>query len=267
MGQVEQKVAIVTGGASGIGAACVRTLAREGARVVVADIDELNGRAQAEEVVRGAGDAMFVRLDVTDEANWIETIEAVERRFGRLDIMVANAGICLMAETASMSLVDWRRQNALNLDGAFLSVKHAIPLMQRSGGGSIVLVSSVAGLRGSAGFAGYCASKGGVRLFAKAVAMECCRAGDGIRVNTIHPGVIDTPLWETLPLAGADGQPKNTIDPNRMGRTDAPLGRSGLADEVAAGILFLASDASSYMTASELVIDGGITGGANPRRR
>lgn len=267
MRQVEQKVAIVTGGASGIGAACVRTLAQEGARVVVADIDEHGGRAQAEAIVRGSGDAMFVRLDVTNEANWVETMDAVERRFGRLDIMVANAGMCLMAETVSMSLADWRRQNALNLDGVFLSVKHAIPAMRRSGGGSIVLMSSVAGLRGSAGFAGYCASKGGVRLFAKSVAMECCRAGDAIRVNTVHPGVIDTPLWETLPLESADGKSKNTIDPNRMGRADAPLGRSGLADEVAAGVLFLASDASSYMTASELVIDGGITGGGNPRRR
>lgn len=267
MGQLEGRVAIVTGGASGIGAACVRILAREGAQLVVADIDEPGGLARAEEIDGGAGGAMFIRLDVTDEANWITAMEAVDRHFGRLDIMVANAGMCLMAETVSMSLADWRRQNALNLDGAFLSVKYAIPAMRRSGSGSIVMISSVAGLRGSAGFAGYCASKGGVRLFAKAVAMECCRAGDAIRVNTVHPGVIDTPLWDTLPLAGPDGKPKNAIDPHRMAKADAPLGRSGLADEVAAGVLFLASDASSYMTATELVIDGGITGGANPRRR
>lgn len=265
MRQLEQKVAIVTGGSSGIGAACVRALAREGARVVIADIDEHGGRAQAEAIARSSGDAMFAHLDVTDEANWLEMMGAVEKRFGRLDIMVANAGMCLMADTESMSLADWRRQNALNLDGVFLSVKHAIPAIRRSGGGSIVLMSSVAGLRGSAGFAGYCASKGGVRMFAKAVAMECCRAGDAIRINTVHPGVIDTPLWETLPLRSDDGN--STIDPNRMGKADAPLGRSGLADEVAAGVLFLVSEASSYMTGSELVIDGGITAGANPRRR
>ena len=267
MGQIEGRVAIVTGGASGIGAACVRTLAREGARLAVTDIDEAAGRALAAEIAAQAGDALFVRLDVTDEDSWVAAMDTVDRHFGRLDIMVANAGMCLMADTIAMPLADWRRQNALNLDGAFLSVKYAIPAMRRSGGGSIVIMSSVAGLHGSAGFAGYCASKGGVRMFAKAVAMECCRAGDAIRVNTVHPGVIDTPLWATLPLPSADGKPKTVIDPQRMGKADAPLGRSGLAEEVAEGVLFLASDASSYMTAAELVIDGGITGGAMPRRR
>ena len=188
MGQIDGKVAIVTGGASGIGAACVTTLAREGAKVVVTDLDDTGGQAVVDRISSAGGEAIYLHQDVTLEESWPGIIEATERRFGRLDVMVANAGIGILCKAVEMSLADWRRQTAVNLDGVFLSVKYAVPAMRRAGGGSIIITSSTAGLRGSAGLAGYCATKGGVRLFAKAVAMECAVESDGIRVNTVIPG-------------------------------------------------------------------------------
>src|SRR5271166_5920241 len=262
MGQVEGKVAIVTGGASGIGAACAATLAREGAKVVVTDLDDPGGQAVVEKIVGAGSEAIYLHQDVSLEEGWPGIIEATERRFGRLDVMVANAGIGILCETVEMSLADWRRQTSVNLDGVFLSVKYAIPAMRRAGGGSIIIMSSVAGLRGSAGLAGYCATKGGVRLFAKAVAMECAAAGDGIRVNTVHPGVIDTPIWTKIPSSAGRNLP---IDPHEVAKAGVPLGRAGQAQDIANGVLFLASDASNYTTGAELVIDGGMTGGARPR--
>jgi NAD(P)-dependent dehydrogenase (short-subunit alcohol dehydrogenase family) len=262
MGQVGGKVAIVTGGASGIGAACAATLAREGARVVVSDLDDTRGQAVVNEIVSAGGEATYLHQDVSVEEGWPGIIEATERRFGRLNVMVANAGIGILCKAIDMSLADWRRQTAVNLDGVFLSVKYAVPAMRRAGGGSIIITSSVAGLRGSAGLAGYCATKGGVRLFAKAVAMECAADGDGIRVNTVHPGVIDTPIWTKIQGVAGRNAP---IDPNEVARAGVPLGRVGQAQDIANGVLFLASDASNYVTGAELVIDGGMTGGARPR--
>jgi NAD(P)-dependent dehydrogenase (short-subunit alcohol dehydrogenase family) len=257
MGQVEGKVAIVTGGASGIGAACAETLARAGARVVVSDVDDAGGTALADRITRGGGKAVYRSHDVTSEAGWPALIAAAEA-LGGLHIMVANAGITQSALVVDLSFEEWRRQIAINLDGVFLSVKHAIPAMRRSGGGSIVILSSVAGLRGSVGSSAYCASKGGVRLFAKAVAMECAWARDNIRVNTVHPGIIETPLW---------GKLRTAIDPRTLGRAVVPIGRAGTTQDVANGVLFLSSDASSYMTGTEFVIDGGFNAGAIPPRR
>jgi NAD(P)-dependent dehydrogenase (short-subunit alcohol dehydrogenase family) len=262
MGQVEGKVAIVTGGASGIGAACATTLAREGAKVVVTDLDDAGGQAVVDQICSDGGEAIFLHQDVSLEESWPGVIEATERHFGRLDVMVANAGIGILCRAIEMSLADWRRQTAVNLDGVFLSVKYAVPPMRRSGGGSIIIMSSTAGLRGSAGLAGYCATKGGVRLFAKAVAMECALAGDGIRINTVHPGVIDTPIWAKISASAGSNAP---IDPNEVAGAGVPLGRAGQAQDIANGVLFLASDASSYVTGAELVIDGGMTGGTRPR--
>ena len=222
MRQVEGKVAIVTGGASGIGAACATTLAREGAKVVVTDLDDAGGQGVVDRIASADGNAIFLHQDVSTEESWPNVIEATERCFGRLDVMVANAGIGILCKAVEMSLTDWRRQTAVNLDGVFLSVKYAVPAMRRAGGGSIVITSSVAGLRGSAGLAGYCATKGGVRLFAKAVAMECASEGDGIRVNTVHPGVIDTPIWTKISGSGGRNVP---IDPNEVARAGVPLGR------------------------------------------
>ncbi len=193
---------------------------------------------------------------MTDEAAWPGVVSAAEKRFGHLDILVANAGIGIMGPAIDMSLADWRRQMAVNVDGVFLSVKHCIPAMRRSGGGSIVMLSSVAGLRGSAGLAGYSASKGAVRLFAKSMALECAQARDGIRVNSVHPGIIDTPIWTKLP-PGANAP----LDPRAIAAATVPLGEAGRPEDVADGILFLASDASRHITGSELVIDGGMTAG------
>ena len=153
-----------------------------------------------------------------------------------------------------MSLADWRRQMGVNVDGVFLTVKYGVPLMRRSGGGSVVMMSSVAGIRGSASLAGYSATKGAVRLFAKSIALECAR--DNIRVNSVHPGVIDTPIWTKLPV-GANAP----LDPNLIAAATVPIGKAGQAEDIANGVLFLCSDASGHMTGSELVIDGGMTAG------
>ncbi len=264
MQQLEGKVAFITGGASGIGAACARRLAAEGARVVFSDLDEASGAALAADIVAQGGVARFLRQDVTDEAGWPTVMDAIEEDFGRLDIAVANAGIAVFGPVVSMTLADFRRQNAVNLDGVFLTAKHAIPAMRRSGGGgSLILMSSVAGLRGAANLAGYSASKGAVRLFAKSVAMECAMAGDRIRVNSVHPGIIVTPIWDKAAApAGGLGIP---LDPHELARLGVPLGVAAEPDEIAHGVLFLASDASRHMTGAELVIDGGMTAG-NARR-
>jgi NAD(P)-dependent dehydrogenase (short-subunit alcohol dehydrogenase family) len=263
MGQVDGKVALVTGGASGIGAACSRTLAREGAKVVVTDIDDRGGADVVKAITDAGGEAVYLRQDVTDEQRWIEIVAEIAKRFGKLNVMVSNAGIGVGASTITeMTLADWRRQTAINLDGVFLSVKHCIPLMRRSGGGSIVMMSSVAGLRGSPTLAGYCATKGGVRLFAKSIAMECAGANDGIRVNSVHPGIIDTPIWEKIPREASGSMGHNApMRPDEIAKAGTPLGFAGEAQDIANGVLFLASDASRYVTGAELVIDGGITAG------
>jgi NAD(P)-dependent dehydrogenase (short-subunit alcohol dehydrogenase family) len=260
MGRMQDRVAIVTGGASGIGAACAETLAREGAAVVLTDLDAAHGEAVAARIGDAGGTALFLPQDVTEEARWIEVVAETERRFGRLDVLVANAGIGIIGLTVDTTLADWRRQMAVNVEGVFLGVKHAIPAMRRGGrGAAIVIMSSVAGLRGSAGLACYSATKGAVRLFAKSVAMECADARDGIRVNSVHPGIIETPIWEKLP-AGLAGR-NAPIDPRKVAAAGVPLGEPGRPQDVADGVLFLASDASRHMTGAELVIDGGITAG------
>jgi NAD(P)-dependent dehydrogenase (short-subunit alcohol dehydrogenase family) len=265
-GQVAGKIALVTGGASGIGEACCLTLAREGASVVVTDIDEARGKDLVEKIAVNGGKAIFLKQDVSDEDRWPEVIAATEKTFGGLNILVANAGIGIMVPILDMTLADWRRQNAINLDGVFLSVKYGIPAMRRTGhGGSVIMMSSIAGLRGSVGLAGYSATKGGVRLFAKSVALECAFAKDGIRVNSVHPGVIDTPIWTKLPTGASGSGHNRPIDPRERSLWMIPLGEVGMAQDIADGVLFLASDASRHMTGSELVIDGGIMSGLLPR--
>ena len=261
-GQVEGKVALVTGGASGIGEAVAEMLAREGATVVATDIDGLRGPEVVTRITRAGGKAVFLEQDVTSEEGWVDVVAEIGRRFGRLDIMVSNAGIGIAVPSiVDMSLADWRKQTAINLDGVFLSVKYCLPLMRKQGGGSIIMMSSLAGLRGSVGLAGYCATKGGVRLFAMAIAMECAAANDGIRVNSVHPGIIDTPIWGKINNGGGQVGHNAPMRAEELGRAGAPLGRAGQAQDIANGVLFLASDASSYMTGAEIVIDGGITAG------
>lgn len=264
MAQVSGKVAIVTGGASGIGEACAETLAREGASVLITDIDDTLGKGVVERIAKAGGKAHYLRHDVRDEAAWPGIVAEAEKRYGRLDIMVANAGIGIMSPIATMTLADWQRQQAINLDGVFLSIKHSIPAMKRAGGGSIVLMSSVAGLRGAPGLAAYSATKGGVRLLAKSVALE--HAADNIRCNSVHPGIIATPIWEKIPT-GAEGNRRNApIDPKERAAATVPLPRVGEAQDIANGVLFLCTDAGNYITGQELVIDGGMTAGGRPTR-
>ena len=258
------KGAVITGGASGIGEACSETLAREGAGVLITDIDDLRGKDVVARIAKAGGKAHYLDHDVRDEAAWPGVIAEAEKRFGRLDIMVANAGIGIMAPIATMTLADWQKQQAINLDGVFLSIKHAIPALKKQGGGSIVLMSSVAGLRGAPGLAAYSATKGGVRLLAKSVALE--HAADNIRCNSVHPGIIATPIWDKIPT-GAQGSGRNApIDPRERAAISVPLPRVGEAQDVANGVLFLCTDAANYITGQELVIDGGMTAGGRPSR-
>ena len=258
-GRVEGKVALITGGASGIGRGCAERLAEEGAVAVVTDLQDDKGAETVAAIEKAGGKAWYLHHDVTQEADWERVIAEIKARHGRLDFLVNNAGIGIGGSILEMTLADWQRQTAVNLDGVFLGVKHSIPLMRASGdGGSIVNMSSVAGLKGSAMLAGYCATKGGVRLFSKSIAMECANAKDGIRVNSVHPGLIETPIWLTVgqavnPLANAPP------DLDAMSALAVPLGVKGWPLDIANGVLWLCSDESRYVTGQELVIDGGLT--------
>ena len=258
-GRVDGKVALVTGGSSGIGRGCSEKLAAEGAFVVVTDIQDAMGADVVAGIKAAGGRAEYLHHDVTEEGQWEAVVDKVRERHGRLDFLVNNAGIGIGGSILTMTLADWRRQTAINLDGVFLGTKHSIPLMRASGdGGSIVNISSVAGLKGSASLAGYCATKGGVRLFTKSVAMECANAKDGIRVNSVHPGLIETPIWITVGQAvnpGANEAP----DLDAMSALAVPLGVKGLPEDIANGVLWLCSSESRYVTGQELVIDGGLT--------
>ncbi|THD64099.1 glucose 1-dehydrogenase [Phenylobacterium sp.] len=258
-GRVQGKVALVTGGASGIGRGCAELLAAEGAAVLVTDLQDDKGGETVAAIQKAGGRAEHLRHDVTDEAAWERVIAHAKDRHGRLDILVNNAGIGLGGSILDMTLADWRKQTAVNLDGVFLGVKHAIPLMRVSGdGGSIINMSSVAGLKGAPNLAGYCATKGGVRLFTKAVAMECANAKDKIRVNSVHPGIIETPIWLGIinpATPGVNAPP----DLDAISSMAVPLGVKGLPLDIANGVLWLASDESRYVTGAELVIDGGLS--------
>jgi NAD(P)-dependent dehydrogenase (short-subunit alcohol dehydrogenase family) len=256
MGRVAGKVALVTGAAQGIGRACAERLAAEGAVVVLTDIGD---GEEAVAGIRGAsGQAEFLRHDVTSEEAWAEVVGAVGERHGRLDLLVNNAGIAIAGSVLDTSLVDWRRQMAVNVEGVFLGVKHAIPLMQAGGGGSIVNMSSVAGLKASPTLAGYSASKGAVRMFTKSVALECANRKFNIRVNSVHPGIIQTAIWDT----GLGLSPPGSNEPPDLDAycsTRVPLGVTGQPEDIANGVLWLCSDESRYITGMELIIDGGLT--------
>jgi len=263
MGRVVGKVALVTGGAAGIGAACASTLAREGAKVVITDIQDARGEKLAQEIRDNGGEALYLHQDVTQEDEWVALITKIVTDYGGLHVLVNNAGIAIGGSILENTLEEWRRLMAVNLDGVFLGTKHAVPAMAESGG-SIIMMASVAGLRGSPGLVAYNASKGGVRLFSKGVALECAAAGLKIRVNSVHPGVIDTEIWTKLDgIQGSlpsdlavDGA--NAINPDDIAQLRVPMGTTGQAQDIANGVLFLASDESSYMTGTELVIDGGM---------
>ena len=245
MGRVQDKIAIVTGGASGIGRATALALGREGATVAIADLDLAGGEKTAREI---GAPSIFVRHDVTDEAAWQRLIADVVQRFGRLDVLVNNAGIVIPGTVESTSLEDWRKVQAVNSEGVFLGCKHAIPAMAKSGGGSIVNISSVAALVGTPPFAAYAASKGAVRSLTQTVAVHCSQQQNGVRCSSVHPGGIDTPLVRNL------GGARQT--PQQGAGALPPLGQP---EDVANLVLYLASDESRLVNGAAMVVDGGMT--------
>lgn len=257
--RIASKVALVTGAASGIGRATACLLADEGAAVVVADVAADAGQQVADEISRSGGKAAFLPLDVADEAAWEWITDRILHDFARLDIAVNNAGIALSRPIAETTLAEWRRVLQINLDGIFLGTKHAIRVMQRGNGGSIINVASASGIKAVANGSAYCAGKAAVRMFSKVAALECIAAGLKIRVNVVSPGAVRTPIWE-----------KQEFWPGMVAQHGSPevawqalAGSSGdgffSPHDIANAILFLASDESSYLNAGELVIDRGYT--------
>jgi NAD(P)-dependent dehydrogenase (short-subunit alcohol dehydrogenase family) len=257
------KVALVTGAASGIGRACALALAGEGVGLIVADIDEAGGDEVCRQIAARGGRARFQCLDVASEDGWREAVAQAERHEGALHILVNNAAVCIATPILEMSYASWRRQVEINLDSVFLGTRAVTPLMAKSGGGSVVNISSVAGLKGIAGLAGYCATKGGVRLFTKAAALECARAGNNIRINSIHPGGVETSIWlkmandGVMPDAGAEAIAARMEETRVQAARATPLGFAGQPPDIAAGVIYLCSDGARFVTGSELVIDGG----------
>jgi 3(or 17)beta-hydroxysteroid dehydrogenase len=250
MGRVDGKVALVTGAASGIGLATADLLANESAKVVLTDLDE----PRADTIRALAQRGRFHKLDVTRENEWIGVTDAIVSEFGRLDILVNSAGVSLLKDIETTTLDEWRCLMAVNLDGTFLGCKHAIRVMKDQGGGSIVNMSSVAGLVGAANLAGYSASKGGVRLLTKSVALHCARKGYNIRCNSVHPSFVETPMLHSMLATARDPQ---KLEANYA--SAAPLGRLAKPIEIARTILFLASDEAAFTTGAELIVDGGLT--------
>jgi 3(or 17)beta-hydroxysteroid dehydrogenase len=252
MDRVKNKVALVTGCAGGLGRAEALLLAKEGAAVVVTDIEENAMERLAEEIKSQGGKAAHAKLDVTREDAWNGTIDRILEEFGKLDILVNNAGVIFYKKIEDTSLAEWRRLMSVNLDGVFLGTKCAIKAMRANRTGSIINIASVAGLIGNPDAAAYHASKGGVRSFTKAAAIECSKAGYGynIRINSIYPGVINTSM--------ADDLKKDEVK-LRTALSWHAMGHFGEPEDVAYGVLYLASDESKFMTGSELVIDGGWT--------
>ncbi len=243
------KVALISGGARGMGAEEARLFAKEGARVVVGDVLEPEGKAVEERIRAAGGEATFVRLDVTSETDWEHAVATAERLYGRLDVLVNNAGIGGGRRIEDTTLAEWERTMAVNATGVFLGTRAAIPALRRAGAGSIVNISSQLGLVGTDNSSPqYQASKGAVRLLTKATAIQYAK--EGIRANSVHPGPIVTPMTE---------QRRADPDAYRLMVSRIPLGRYGRPDEVALGVLYLASDESAFVTGSELVIDGGWT--------
>ena len=246
--RLKDKVAIVSGGASGMGQSEAMLFAREGAKVIVADVLETEGRQTADKITAGGGQAKFVKLDVTSEANWQSTVEAAVSAFGKLDVLVNNAGISGTFDPDMLSTTAWDKLMDVNAKGVFLGMKTGIAAMQKTGGGSIVNISSISGFVGqNAVHMAYNASKGAVRIMTKTAAVQYAK--DGIRVNSVHPGFL--PPMRTS---------KGSADPEwraKMLRA-VPMRREGRVDEVANAVLFLASDEASYITGTELVVDGGL---------
>lgn len=248
MGKLDEKVALISGGAGGQGAAEARTFSREGASVVFGDIQDAAGKQVETDIRAAGGKAIYVHLDVTNENDWRHAVQEAVRRYGKLDILINNAGIVIPgASIEERTAEEWDRVLAVNAKGVFLGTKHAIPAMRQAGGGSIVNISSIAGIGQSLHQEpAYAASKGAIRIFSKVTASQ--HAKDKIRCNSVHPGPVDTDMLH-------HAMPDRAVLARRLERV--PLGRMAAIDEIVAGVLYLASDDASYVTGSELVIDGG----------
>jgi NAD(P)-dependent dehydrogenase (short-subunit alcohol dehydrogenase family) len=246
--RLEGKVALITGGSRGQGAAEAALFASEGATVVIADILEDRGKQVEAQINEAGGRALFVTLDVSSEVDWERAVREAVEAFGKVDILVNNAALYSRVPIMETTLDDWKRILEVNATGVFLGTKATIPAMQQAGGGSIINISSTAGMVGSGRGSAYGTSKGGIKVFTKYTAVQ--HADDNIRANSIHPGPIDTEM-----IADNIGTPEGRA----RSESRIPMGRIGTVDDVAFGALFLASDESSYMTGAELVIDGGFT--------
>ena len=250
MRPLEGRVAFVSGGARGIGAATVEALVGAGASVMLGDVLDDAGRETAARLAAGGAGVLFHHLDVTDEDQWQAALDACEGELGGLDILVNNAGVLHIAPMAETSLAEFRRVQSVNVEGCFLGMKHAAPRIAAraerwAGGGAIVNLCSIAGLVGSAQAVAYCASKGAIRLMTKAAALECIKLGSKVRVNSVHPGRVQTAMQE---------QVVRDLPPSARSANTSPI---ATAAEIAGTILFLCSDAASFMTGSELVVDAG----------
>ena len=246
--RLEGKVALISGGARGMGAEEARIFAREGAKVIIGDISEEEGKAVESQIAEAGGEALFVTLDVTKEDDWARAVDQAVARFGKLDVLVNNAGISSRSFNDDTGVDAWDKIMEVNSKGVFLGTRAAIPKMLEAGGGSIVNISSIMGLVGSAGgHPAYNASKGAVRIFTKAIAVR--HGKDNIRVNSVHPGFMP-------PMASGIAYDQ---DQRRQSLEQTPLGREGRVEEVANAVLFLASDEASYISGAELAVDGGFT--------
>ena len=265
MNRLDGKVALLSGAARGIGGATARLMCEVGARVVIGDLLEERGRQTVKEIESAGGQALFVPLDVTQEASWARAVEATLKAFGQLDVLVNNAGVFNGKGVEDASLDDWHKLVAVNLTGVVLGTRAALPALKESGrtsahGAAIVNLASVAGLVGSQLDPLYSLTKGGVTLFTKSTALEFGRKGYRIRVNSIHPGVIDTDMGQQTFVMRAQALGTNDTESTRDVSTRMhPIGRLGLAEDIAKGIVYLASDDASFMTGAGLVVDGGYT--------
>lgn len=265
LAQFEGRAALITGAASGIGRATGLAFAASGAFVWVTDYDEA-GAAETVELIRGAGgQAAAAKLDVRLEADWASVFALVDAHAHPLATLVNCAGKSMLADSFTMPLEDLRLVMAINVEGAFLGMQHGIPRIAKAGGGAVVNISSIMGLKGKARMAAYCASKGAVRMMTKAIALECAELGNKVRVNSVHPGVVDTPAWqkhdasEAAMLAGADAAASGSLDVHAVAKALVPLGIAASAEEIAQTVRFLASDSARHITGAEIVIDGGMT--------
>jgi 3(or 17)beta-hydroxysteroid dehydrogenase len=265
MNRLDGKVAFLSGAARGIGGAAAVLMAQVGAKVAIGDVLEERGRQTVRDIEKAGGQAIFVPLDVTQEASWAAAIDATAKAYGKLDILVNNAGVFVGKGVEDASMEEWHRLVAVNLTGVVLGTRAALPHLKAAAktnahGSAIVNLASVAGLVGSQLDPLYSLTKGGVTLFTKSTALEFGRKGYGIRVNSIHPGVIDTDMGQQTFVMRAQALGTNDSEATRKVSTGMhPIGRLGLADDIAKGIVFLASDDAAFMTGAGLVVDGGYT--------